>query len=97
MVDKIKSAIESQLNIHHIEIIDQSAQHAGHSGNTGGGHYNAYIISDDFMDKTNMGDVQSGTGCGASNPTWENAPLITLKGKKLKAFDPVKDSMERAT
>ena len=52
MVDKIKSAIESQLNIHHIEIIDQSAQHAGHSGNTGGGHYNAYIISDDFMDKS---------------------------------------------
>ena len=52
MVDKIKSAIESQLNIHHIEIIDQSAQHAVHSGNTGGGHYNAYIISDDFMDKS---------------------------------------------
>jgi MoaA/NifB/PqqE/SkfB family radical SAM enzyme len=59
--------------------------------------YDQVLTEDDFMDKTNMGDVQSGTGCGASNPTWENAPLITLKGKKLKAFDPVKDSMERAT
>jgi len=59
--------------------------------------YDQVLTEDDFMDKTNMGDVQPGTGCGASNPTWENAPLITLKGKKLKAFDPVKDSMERAT
>ena len=38
-----------------------------------------------------------GTGTGAANPTWENAPLITIKGKKIKEFDPVADSMKRAT
>jgi len=59
--------------------------------------YDRVLTSDDFMDKNNMGDVQPGTGCGASNPTWENAPLITLKGKELKPFDPVEESMKRAT
>ena len=48
MVDKIKKTISSRININHIEIIDQSSQHAGHSQNSGGGHYTAIIISDDF-------------------------------------------------
>ena len=52
---------------------------------------------DDFLDKGNMGDVKKDSGKGKSNPTWENAPLITVKGTKIKPFDPVKDSMDRAT
>ena len=44
-----------------------------------------------------MGDVKKGSGSGKSNPTWENAPLITVKGTKIKPFDPVKESMDRAT
>ena len=51
MVDKIKKIISSKININHIEIIDQSSQHAGHSQNSGGGHYTAIIISDDFINK----------------------------------------------
>ena len=34
------------------EIIDQSIQHEGHTGNAGGGHYKAIIISNDFTGKT---------------------------------------------
>ena len=51
MVDKIKKIISSKININHIEIIDQSNQHVGHSQNSGGGHYTAIIISDDFINK----------------------------------------------
>ena len=48
MIDTIKSALASHINIHHIEIIDDSARHAGHKQNKGGGHFIAHIISDDL-------------------------------------------------
>ena len=51
MIDKIKEIISRKIIINHIEIIDQSHQHAGHSQNSGGGHYKAIIISDDFVNK----------------------------------------------
>ena len=51
MIDKIKKRISSKMNVDQIEIIDQSHQHAGHTQNTGGGHYKAIIISDDFNNK----------------------------------------------
>jgi BolA protein len=31
-----------------LEIQDDSALHAGHAGNTGGGHYTVFIVSDAF-------------------------------------------------
>lgn len=34
----------------HLDIQDDSALHAGHAGNTGGGHYTVTIVSDIFMD-----------------------------------------------
>tara|TARA_B110000495_G_scaffold88658_1_gene76463 strand:+ start:178 stop:444 length:267 start_codon:yes stop_codon:yes gene_type:complete len=52
MTSKIETAIRSQLNIYHIEIIDDSAKHAGHKQTSGGGHYNAFIISDSFEGKS---------------------------------------------
>ena len=52
MTTKIEAAIRAQLDIHHIEIIDDSAKHAGHKQNSGGGHYNAFIISDSFEGKS---------------------------------------------
>jgi len=36
------------LNPSHLEIQDDSALHAGHAGNTGGGHYTITIVSDNF-------------------------------------------------
>lgn len=33
-----------------LEIIDESHLHAGHAGNTGGGHFKVLIVSDQFTD-----------------------------------------------
>ena len=52
MTNRIETAIRAVLDIHHIEIIDDSAKHAGHQQNSGGGHYNAFIISDSFEGKS---------------------------------------------
>ena len=49
MIDTIKNKIKSEINVLKIEIIDESHAHANHSGNTGGGHYKALIISNDFI------------------------------------------------
>jgi len=46
-VDAIKQALAS-LEPDIIEIEDDSASHAGHAGNTGGGHYNLFIVSQAF-------------------------------------------------
>lgn len=35
-----------------LEIIDDSAMHAGHAGNTGGGHFTVVIESSLFSDKS---------------------------------------------
>ena len=52
MVELIKNKIKEEINISQIEIIDQSANHEDHPGNSGGGHYKALIISNDFSGKT---------------------------------------------
>jgi len=52
MTNKIESVLRACLDIHHIEIIDDSAKHAGHKQNSGGGHYNAFIISNSFEGKS---------------------------------------------
>ena len=54
--------------------------------------YNRVFTEDDFLDKNNMGDVKKGTGVGAENMTWKNAPLITLKGKKLSNYNFIDDT-----
>lgn len=47
-IDAIEQALET-LAPELIEIEDDSASHAGHAGNTGGGHYNLLIISEAFQ------------------------------------------------
>lgn len=37
-----------------LKIIDDSASHAGHAGNTGGGHYTITIVSSLFSDKSTI-------------------------------------------
>ena len=51
MVELIKNKIKEEINISQIEIIDQSANHEDHPGNSGGGLYKALIISNDFNGK----------------------------------------------
>lgn len=46
-IEDIKQALQS-LNPLQIEIEDDSAKHAGHAGNQGGGHYNLLIVSEQF-------------------------------------------------
>ncbi|MDA9689395.1 BolA family transcriptional regulator [Betaproteobacteria bacterium] len=50
--DKLISEVEELLsvcfNTSRIEIIDDSKNHLGHSGNTGGAHLNLEIVSVDF-------------------------------------------------
>lgn len=46
-VNDIKQALQT-LKPELIEIEDDSASHAGHAGNTGGGHYNLLIVSQAF-------------------------------------------------
>ncbi len=46
-IDAIQQALQA-LDPQLIEIEDDSASHAGHAGNTGGGHYNLLIVSEAF-------------------------------------------------
>ena len=49
----IKQKLNETLNPELIEIIDDSAAHAGHAGaKKGGGHYNVTIVADIFNDKS---------------------------------------------
>ena len=52
MIDLIKNKIKEHIDTSQIEIIDESASHANHPGNNGGGHYKALIISNDFNGKS---------------------------------------------
>ncbi|WP_274572606.1 BolA family transcriptional regulator [Neisseria leonii] len=38
----------SALNLQHYEFSDDSHLHAGHAGNTGGGHYRILVVSEAF-------------------------------------------------
>jgi BolA family transcriptional regulator, general stress-responsive regulator len=46
-IEALKKTLAS-LNPIILEIQDNSALHAGHAGNTGGGHYTIFIVSDAF-------------------------------------------------
>lgn len=51
--DLIKQKLNETIKPETIEIIDNSAAHAGHTGaKSGSGHYNVTIIADAFNDKT---------------------------------------------
>ncbi len=46
----IENKLREALDPIHLDIIDDSARHAGHAGHTGAGesHYKIYIVSQDF-------------------------------------------------
>jgi len=53
LVDTIKDRL-SVLNPSLLEIEDDSAAHAGHKGNNGGGHFNIKIASSHFSQKSQI-------------------------------------------
>ncbi len=51
--ETIKQKLNDTLKPELIEIVDDSAAHAGHAGaKKGGGHYNVTIVADIFNDKS---------------------------------------------
>ena len=46
--EKLQQLLTAALNPTELVIEDDSANHAGHAGNMGGGHYNVMIVSDQF-------------------------------------------------
>ena len=52
MINQIETVLRKKLKINHIQIIDDSSKHAGHKQNSGGGHYQAFIISNSFEGKS---------------------------------------------
>ena len=51
LVEIIKTKLSDSLNIHSIDIIDESYKHANHAQSSGG-HFKVKIVSDDFNDKS---------------------------------------------
>jgi BolA protein len=52
IADLIKQQLTMALSPDSIELIDDSAAHAGHAGAKSGGHYNVTIIAEIFDGKT---------------------------------------------
>jgi BolA protein len=48
----IKRLLTEALHPEKLEIIDNSAAHAGHAGNRGGGHYHVTVVSTLFEGKS---------------------------------------------
>ena len=48
LIEEVKKLLLTSFSITHIEIIDDSKNHVGHSGNSGGAHLNLEIVSVDF-------------------------------------------------
>ena len=48
VVIKIEQLLNQKINIHHIDIIDDSHKHRNHKKDTQGGHYRLFLVSDYF-------------------------------------------------
>ncbi|MDI1361194.1 BolA family protein [Methylotenera sp.] len=53
LVEEITSRLQS-LDPSTLQIEDESAMHAGHAGNTGGGHFKLKITSSHFSEKSQI-------------------------------------------
>jgi len=53
MIDQIKTRLQA-LDPTTLDLIDESALHAGHQGNGGGGHYKLNITSSHFCGKSQI-------------------------------------------
>jgi BolA family transcriptional regulator, general stress-responsive regulator len=47
-VDQIRAALQARLEPLELEVLDESAAHAGHAGAREGGHYRVRIVSERF-------------------------------------------------
>ena len=54
LISEVKELLKKCFNTTRIEIIDDSKNHVGHSGNSGGAHLNLEIVSVDFEGLTRI-------------------------------------------
>jgi BolA protein len=54
VVAQIRSAVERELAPTHVDVIDDSAAHAGHAGARSGGHYRLTVVSAAFEGRTQL-------------------------------------------
>lgn len=82
MIELIQQRITDKLSPTHLEIIDNSAQHIGHAGNTsGGGHYTVIISSDMFADQSLINCHKLVNSC-VSDLIPEKIHALSIKIKK---------------
>jgi BolA family transcriptional regulator, general stress-responsive regulator len=53
-VAQLRSAIERELTPLRLEIIDDSAQHAGHAGAREGGHFRVLVVANVFSGRSQL-------------------------------------------
>jgi len=51
-LQRMRRALEQALAPTHLEIIDDSARHAGHPGANAGGHYRVTLVAADFRGRS---------------------------------------------
>ena len=54
VVAQLRSALERALTPHSLEILDDSARHAGHAGAQGGGHYRVTLVAEAFRGRSQL-------------------------------------------
>lgn len=53
-MDQLRTAIEHALTPRSLEIIDDSARHAGHAGARAGGHFRVTLVADAFRGRSRL-------------------------------------------
>ena len=49
---QLRAALEQALAPQHLEIVDDSARHAGHAGARGGGHFRVTLVAEAFRGRS---------------------------------------------
>jgi len=53
-IEQLRLALQRELKPLSLEIIDDSAQHAGHAGAREGGHYRVVLVADAFRGRSQL-------------------------------------------
>jgi BolA protein len=53
-VEQLRLALQRELTPRSLEIIDDSAKHAGHAGAREGGHYRVVLVADAFKGRSQL-------------------------------------------
>lgn len=54
VMEQLRAAIERALTPRSLEIVDDSARHAGHAGARAGGHFRVALVADAFRGRTRL-------------------------------------------